>query len=433
MLENQECLGARFEDSSVQLGLPFEGILWMPAQNRNVPVQTHYALDLSNGVMHRVCVPLPAELAVDLGGPPPLGFPSHSGWRQFSIGPHSVIRRGTREFEVGQRCYPRFVSIDLVSRQAFLKDPGIGGEFLSCTNWFDSNRSSLYFASWPIEGTLRRDRNPEEHVRTTIWRRMNDGTSTAHWQGEFGDLLHQVGGSPDDRLLVLCEMGMRARLPVPLGHPGTYPKEWAEFHRMGVTRSAILFLDAEKGNVWTVYSPVATAAHVEFDPLDPTCCFISCHNLALLRGANAIFGGASILRYRITTEGPRLEAAFTHPEFFRATSHQVFRFRGETLIAVTGFPDKVLVLDGRTMKLRSLLRLYSGSTVDTHGRPHFCVPDLLSPYGIAPSPDGSALFIVGSGTLTVVDLASGEIIAGPIHVFQYPDEEVIAGHLSYYA
>jgi hypothetical protein len=265
-------LDAAFEEYSLPLRRTYDGLLAVPAQSRTRLEQVHYYLQMERGRVLRLSVPVSETPDAGMVGlSVPLGFPSLLGWRLFCIGPHSLVSEGPRRFHVGQRCFPRFLVIDLAAGRVLQDDPGLGDEFLSCTNWVDPQTRSLWFASWPFEDTLRRETEPGAPVRVTIWERRGLGERPQErWQGALGDLLHQLNISPDRERLLLCEMGMRARLPAPPGHPGTHPREWREFQQGGVFPSEVLSLDLRRGNEWRFQPPVGTAAHVEFSLQDPS-------------------------------------------------------------------------------------------------------------------------------------------------------------------
>jgi hypothetical protein len=398
--------------------------------------QVHYVFDFKARAGWRLEIDLSdytrsLEEIKELGaGEFPLGLSSITQWQSFCIGPHSDIPIGNHQFHIGQRAFNRFIELDLTHKTAQIKNPGVHDQFLSCTNWVGKDHS-LWFASWPIEDSFRRIQEPAAPVHVNIWRRdKRDLASDQIWTGFLGDFLHQLSINVEGRYLVLCEMGMRSTRAVPAGYPGNQSCQWQEFKNSGIRRSEVLILDLEAGNEWRLSPATATAAHVEFDIDDPRLIFLSCHNVGLVNGANTLFGPGAIYSYRLEDTGPRLIGGFSMPDFYRVTSHQVFRHRTRTFLAVTGFPDRIYLIDAGTMQLYKMFKIFNGETIDTQHQVHFCKQDPRAPYGLASSQDGEFLYVSGSGIFFIIEIATGKIKYDPWEFYLHPQDESIAGHLT---
>ena len=89
-------------------------------------------------------------------------------------------------------------------------------QFVSTTNWFDHEKRELWFASWPVEATVRRIVNPRGSVSVTIWKfSFRSGDIEKVWQGDLGDALHQLCLDPSRRFLILTELGLRLEEAIP--------------------------------------------------------------------------------------------------------------------------------------------------------------------------------------------------------------------------
>ncbi|MDD5344206.1 MAG: hypothetical protein PHV90_01580 [Smithella sp.] len=338
---------------------------------------------------------------------------TESQWWEYCLAPHSYLPLENSKIQVGLNLFNRFLHIDVSSQSAQLIDPEIGNEMLSTTNWFDKTTGELWFASWPVEGTALRILKPRENIRVTIWKLSLQNKKVKRvWQGDFSDSLHQLLLSPDRRFLILTELGLY-------------------FEEKKLIPSRILILNLKTGEKWRL--PITTAGHVEFDPEEQNACYVSCHNIGLMGVKVGIFGPGIIKKIRLGENGPKLEGEFSHPDFHRITTHIVFRHRGETLIAVSGYPDKVFLINAATMKLYKILKLDQGEKVDTLAAPHLCSQDS---YGIVASKDGEAILVAGTGfingalieegkfsfTRNIDGYSSNSCFTGHIGVFNYLKE-----------
>lgn len=329
---------------------------------------------------------------------------SEAQWWAYSVAPHSYLPLGNGPIQVGLNYFNRFLHLDFRSRSAELVDPEIGNEMLSTTNWFDQESGELWFASWPVEETVQRMLNPRKDVRVTLWKQsMRNNDIRQVWQGRFADSLHQLNISPDRRFLVLTELGLRHDGSVPAETSEQNPSAWKNLVEKGVIPSVVLILNLETGDEWRL--PMLTAAHVEFDPCDNDICFISSHNIALMGMQVGIFGRGAIKKIKLKKNGPEVMGEFSHPDFYRITTHIVFRHRGKTLIGVSGYPDKIFLVDAATMELHKTIRLDEGETVNTETTPHICRQDS---YGIASSRDGEAILAAGTDFVGVFPVEAGE-------------------------
>ena len=127
----------------------------------------------------------------------------------------AILTLGNDTYQVGLNYFNRFLHLNTKESEAHLIDPGVCDEFLSTTNWLDTDSGDLWFASWNAYETLRRNYNPLDHVRVTVWKlSLHNEHLTKIWEGELGDSLHQITISPDKKFLILAELGLRTRKSV---------------------------------------------------------------------------------------------------------------------------------------------------------------------------------------------------------------------------
>jgi hypothetical protein len=387
-------------------GIPLPDILFAAVQQGEL-AQTHYVFPASNPLAFSIQVNLQGaegscqpdfEAARNKCSIAPHRFPyglTEPDWWRYCLAPHSYVSLAAGQCQVGFNLFNRFLHLDLNQRSAQLVDPGVGNEMLSTTNWFDPKTGELWFASWPVEATVRRMLHSQYKVHVRIWRfSVRDHHLHEVWQGDFADSLHQLSVSADRRFLILTEMGLQPADPAASTRKGMRSRE--------IIPSGILVLDLKTGHRWRL--PVLTAAHVEFDPADPEVCYLSEHNIGLFGVKVGIFGPGRILKFRLKQSGPELLGQFTAPAFHRITTHIVFRHREKILIGVTGYPHTVFLIDAATMELYLTLEMDPGEKVDTAQGPHLCQQDS---YGIGASKDGEAIFVTGTGFVRMVHVAEG--------------------------
>jgi len=349
---------------------------------------------------------------------------SETQWWEYCLAPHSYLPLNDGEIQVGLNFFNRFLHINFNSRSAQLVNPCLGNEVLSTTNWYDQKTDEMWFASWPIEGSVRRINDPQEKVRVSIWKYSFPSSHIEKvWQGDFGDSLHQLSLSPDRCFLVLTELGLHHKEHISAESPDQASSVQKRVQERCLIPSEILVLDLHSGEEWRL--PMLAAGHVEFDPEDQELCYLSGHNIGLIGPNVAILGAGTIKKFRLKKNGPELIGEFSHPIFHRITTHIVFRHRGKTIIGVTGYPDTIFLIDAGTMKLYRTITMEPGEKVDISRYPHICKQDS---YGIAASADGEAIFIAGTGFVKAFLIDEGLFFFNK-RIENYDNNSCFTGHL----
>jgi hypothetical protein len=405
------------EQSLFLPAIPFDDFL-APRLHKGEMVQTHYVFSASR--------PLAVSFQVNLTGEEesskahfevarnelsvannefPYGIPEERWW-EYCLAPHSYLALGEGKCQIGLNMFNRFLHLDFNEKSFFWVDPEVGSELLSTTNWFDRERGEVWFASWPVDGTVRRLADPRADVPVTIWKLpICSGKIEQVWQGDLGDSLHQLCVDPTGRFLILTELGLRLDNNLYADSSYNAPVGCKKALVHGSVPSKILVLHLKTGREWRLST--MTAGHVEFDLDDPCVCYLSSHNIGLVGVKVGIFGPGIVYKYRLKENGPELLGKFTHGRFHRITTHILLRHRGKTLIAVSGYPGLVFLIDAATMQLHKIIEMNFFEKVDTTLPPHICGQDS---YGICASNDGETLFIAGTGFVRIAHIAEGRII-----------------------
>ena len=269
-------------------------------------------------------------------------------------------------------------------------------EVFSTYQYYDADNEETYFASQlrdrgKVSAYHKKGVNYDvpTRVRKHNWKTR---TTADVWEGTFGEAVHYTALSQDKRYLGLVQFG--------------------DFHDLAgrLLPSRILILDLVNKKEWPIdntgWSP---SAHIDWDPVEPNVCYLSCHNGVIVPVDSPIrfllqkvykwdvFGPASIHKYAMSESGPRKVGVFTDPCMFRMTIHKAFVHRQRTILACTGFPNLVFLADADSLKLIGKVEVREESGEES------VVGSLY------PSPDGEKLFLATNGSLQIVDVAAGRV------------------------
>jgi len=393
-------------------------LVFLPFTHESLPIHRHVLLDMRTSIGFLVEVDLhesvqefdetldraKRRVGID-ANTYPYAF-SAAQWSNYCVEPHSHINLGDNDYHIGLNMFNRFLRVNTYHKEGGMEDPGVNDALLSTTNWVDPDNGEMWFASWHLDDTLHRLHDHRAPVEVPIWRRADSTVPPREmWRGPLGDSLHHLALSPDKRFLVLCELGIVPESITPAGSFEDQPCKWQQFQAKGVVPSTVLVLDLDTGDEWRL-PPIATAAHVEFDPEDPRVCYMSGHNTAIVRGQVAVFGPGEFVRYRLGNGAPRKEGSYSCPDCYRVISHRVFRHRDRVLLGATGYPNEMFFFDARTGELYRRVAFGHGERVDPSGHPHLCGQ---APYGFVPSCDGEYAYVGGNGFLLVICIDTGVI------------------------
>jgi len=313
--------------------------------------------------------------------------------------PHGITHLGGQRYLVSLWSSSNYLLIDLRNRTMeahTLADPSgpltakPRQEIFSTYQHFDEKTKTTYFTTRGRDtGKDSPDHNPLTRAKAYDW---NTGELRELWCGRFGQPTHYVALSPDGRRLGMVQFG------------DVYDDKGS------LLPSTILVLDLATGaEHWIDNSGWSPSAHIDWDPVEPDVCYLSCHN-GLITPVDSpvrflrdkvykwkLFGPASVHKYRVNRHGPEKLGVFTHPDIFRLTIHKVFVHRGRKVVVTTGFPDLVFFADADSMEFVSRVRLSEPGGRDT----------VLG--SLFPSPDGEKVFAITTGSFQVVDVADARV------------------------
>ncbi|MBU1693052.1 MAG: hypothetical protein KKC51_03715 [Verrucomicrobia bacterium] len=314
--------------------------------------------------------------------------------------PHTATDIGEGRYIINLWSYCGFLLVDCRAKRAtyHILEDAEADHVLGSEQWFDPDTHELYAMSYSLRDSFERLRDATRPISSRIFKhRIGSDATEEIWSGSMADSLHEIVVSADRRYCVACELGMYLD---------------AE-NNIIPSKVLIVELDPGRRQQWTLDCFIV-AAHAQFDPEDPNVIYFSNHNFQfehsslfklLKQGAYAVRfrGPAAIFKYRLTLEGPREIGVFTRPDFYRLTNMHIFMHRGRKVIAAMGFPDEVFLIDAEEM---SYIR-----KIKVNDPVHWTRADSgkTTVIGtIAPSPDGTKLFVQTTMSFQVVDLASGQ-------------------------
>lgn len=311
--------------------------------------------------------------------------------------PHAVTDMGDGRFLINLWSYGGFLVLDTRTRTVLyhlLDDPG-RDQVLGSQQWLDRTTGRLHAMAYSLPDSIARIRDPGHPVAARIFTHALDVPgSTTVWEGPLSDYLHDIAISQDGRHGVACELGM-----------------YRDAAR-GIIPSRVLFFEPGGARRHWIVDRFLVAAHAQFDPRDPDVVYVSNHHFTfrhthllrlLKRGAYHVrfHGPATIFKYHLGADGPQEVGSFTRPDFYRLTNQHPFVHQDRVLIAATGFPDRLHLIDARTMRGERVIHVRDGMA---GGGPPAVIGTM------APSPCGTRLLVQTTRTFQIIDLASGEAV-----------------------
>ena len=312
--------------------------------------------------------------------------------------PHTVTDVGDGRFIINLWAYYGYLLVDCSERSVtyFLTEESEDDHLLGSKQVFDPREGELTTLSFSLQDSLARIKDSHRPVESRLFRhRIGAAGSDTIWQGEMADYLHDLVISKGRRYAAICELGMYLDT-----NGETLP-------------SRVKIIDLETGREWAL-DRFKVAAHAQFDPHDPDVIYFSSHNfqfrhsgiLELLRKANYAVdfrGAASVHKVRLTPNGPCEIGVFTRPDFHRLTNMHIFVHRGRKLLAATGFPDTIFLVDPESMDTIGTIRVRDPGASGQNGSRQSATVGTISP-----SPDGEMLFTQTTKSFQVIRIATGE-------------------------
>jgi hypothetical protein len=401
-------LFASFEKSAIPLDNDYTPVLAIP-MNVSGSLQTIYLLDLKNKEnirislnlenaaqdFYRAAEKIKGEMGIDRGLYP-FGL-SEKMYKEFCITPHSFLYLGDNRVLCGLDMFNRYEIINIQDSAIHLFDPGVNDDWLTATPSFDAE-GNLIFGSTDLRETINGILDPDRPSFTRFWKLDKDNNLTELWQGRSGALLHQIK---------IAGVDNKAEKDIQHQPRIIYiNKDGSAGDGLISGGAYVNFTNLKNNDVYKV-GPFDVPAHVESHPSNPDIVYLSEHNFRIESGMPVILGNAAVFRFEMSENGPVFTGKFTHPELYRMTSHELFHHKGDVLIALTGYPDTVFIVNAISLKLVRKIKFRDGEKVDLSKGSFRCNE---STYGCQISADGNLLFIIESTIIKVIEIETGELL-----------------------
>lgn len=179
------------------------------------------------------------------------------------------------------------------------------------------------------------------------------------------------------------------------------------YHTNPFPHGRFVVADGKRGTTTVVPTTASCSAHVDIDPDDPEVFYVSCNNISKWQNQVVVHGPGALDRFRYRDGEVVHEGTYSGPDFLRITSQEPFRRDGRTYLAVTGYPNRLFVLDPADMSLVHDVELFPHEPV----RPPFACPkNTPAPLYVAVDDEGRYAFLTGATTMYVVDLVRAAVV-----------------------
>ncbi|AGA91005.1 hypothetical protein Thimo_2259 [Thioflavicoccus mobilis 8321] len=316
--------------------------------------------------------------------------------------PHHVRYIGGRRFWVGNVGTHNALICDLDKRQVTSVVPAEEDVLLGPQVSYDAKTGEVFFVTYEVKGHLQMSLvDPQFKNRFSIkkWN-QETGEITTVWTDEINCLL--LDGfrvTADQSYAIFSDL------------------RFALDDECQFDPNSIYVVDLKTKKTWEIPG-LKASAHVEPDPDDPNVFYVSEHQIGIVvrdqvteedvaknkdvtliaklkfvtKEIGGVVGVASILKYRMTPEGPELLGRYSDGQnFVRATWHFAFKNKGRKYIATISSPY-IMIIDAETMTLYK--------KIDTGIKPL---------YGLQVSEDGEQFYCNSFFDFYIVDFDTGEV------------------------
>ncbi len=187
--------------------------------------------------------------------------------------------------------------------------------------------------------------------------------------------------------------------------------EESEEYRFHVAPGCVRVLSLAEGTEAAHQVPHSTPAHFEIGAAGDA--YLSCHNFLMWDGRRYLIEPAALLRLGLNGAVPELRGVFQHPTGFRFASHAVVPARGHEYVATIGHPNRLLLVDGESMKLAAFKDIGRDCLSSRTDLPFFLSRTNLEDEALralASSEDGRYLAVAGNDTVFIVDAGSLDVV-----------------------
>jgi hypothetical protein len=354
-----------------------------------------------------------AVLRERLGDSPvPYGLGRLEDLLSYFLHPHSFVQTGDGDVVVSFKQAPYLRRLNRDGESQLWPPPAeLDFGIMQSSTKCEVEPGVIAFAATDADDRLRRYQDQDQPLRSSAWRYdLHSGAATRLGDlPEFAfDTIHELEASPNG-FMVGVDMNLSVRAGADGRVRGTDGGTFDVGQYAANEFPAGRFVVAdEKLSRTSVHSTAAScSAHVDFDLDDPDVFYVSCNNISKWQNNVVVHGQGVIERWRYRDGEAVREASHTGPSFLRITSQQLFHRDGRQLMAVTGFPNRLFVLDPADMSAVLEVELFEHEPVQP---PFACAKNSPSPLYLAVEPTGRYVFMTGASTLFVVDLDEGRVV-----------------------
>lgn len=239
------------------------------------------------------------------------------------------------------------------------------------------------------------------------------------------DNMHQVGYS-NNHFLVSLDMNISVDIDVSnisdLEDETTRLQYQKAFFQVG----KMFIWDIKQKKSLVIEPPLCTPAHVEFDIVDQSIFYVSCHNMSKFKGNMVLHGPGAIVKYQYKNGQIQLLDLFTDNLFNRITTHKLFSYKGKHFMAVTGYPNYLYIIRTDTMSLVKKIKLFEAeSPVIYENGLYVCKKNRDAPLYLQVNSLGTQVYLVNSHTCFSV-----EWMKEHIESFNYTDRDFsVSSHI----
>lgn len=345
----------------------------------------------------------------------PYGYSSHAEMIPYLLHPHSILSNHKDTAYIFFKQAPYFRRLNLSTGDSDLlpyrQHVDLDAIYSSTSN-FD-RRGNFYFTRSSYSQRVERYLNNRDCIEFAVYyydSQTNSAVPVSPLCDGLLDNVHQVGYSSDE-FLVILDMNLSVNGKLSSG-ADIYDDEFIRLYAGYEFPIGKIFIYDLISNRFSCHRPqVATPAHVVFDPDDPSVFYVSCHNLSKVKSSVALHGPGAIVKYRYK-DGVMVElATYTDADFYRITTHQIFKRNNQTLIAITGYPNFLYIIDS-DMNLIDKIEIFGTKEKVDSSNVYICGRDSKSPLYLDSSPDGNQVIMTNNDTVFIVNLDDGTVKTG---------------------
>lgn len=223
----------------------------------------------------------------------------------------------------------------------------------------------IYFSRWKIEDALKRENNFDFLVDLEIGRYNLKNQSFNILDNIKGpDFIHSVFLAPDGENLILINMNQSPVKRFPRNLETASLQEKTALLKKGLRDSYIVTYNLNK-KTHHIIKVDKSPAHIKFDLEKRSTYYTVGNNISFNENNIMCHGNAVLYKFELIDGQSRLISIYDQNDFFRGTTHDIFRYDGKQLLACTAYPNQVFLFDVEEMTVfKKILLSRSQSTID---------------------------------------------------------------------